>query len=251
MPEQPSWQPDPTGRNQLRWWDGSGWTDDVANQGVAARDEFVASSAAIAPPPPPPPTAAPSATAALSSQPLANAATPSQAAVPGGGSKLVKDQKVLIVGFVGVAVVIVAMLLGWLNFTVSASGIPRHKSFHLNEVTVQNLFDIMDTANDPSVLVLLIPALILASIGLLWADARAKILLIIGGLIPVAVGGLYLIQFHSRRSDIDALYTTACSNANATCSLGTGIAPYLCIAGGVLIIAAVFLRKSQPQMPAS
>ena len=30
---EPSWQPDPTGRHQYRWWDGKGWTDIVADNG--------------------------------------------------------------------------------------------------------------------------------------------------------------------------------------------------------------------------
>ena len=32
------WQPDPTGRHQLRWHDGTTWTDQVADAGVAAVD---------------------------------------------------------------------------------------------------------------------------------------------------------------------------------------------------------------------
>jgi hypothetical protein len=36
---QPSgWHPDPAGRHELRYWDGSGWTDDVSDSGVAAKD---------------------------------------------------------------------------------------------------------------------------------------------------------------------------------------------------------------------
>lgn len=33
-----SWQPDPTGRNQFRWWDGASWTDHVSNNGAASVD---------------------------------------------------------------------------------------------------------------------------------------------------------------------------------------------------------------------
>ncbi len=33
-----SWQPDPTGRHEHRYWDGSGWTDHVADGGVASTD---------------------------------------------------------------------------------------------------------------------------------------------------------------------------------------------------------------------
>lgn len=32
------WAPDPTGRHQWRWWSGAGWTDHVADDGVAAED---------------------------------------------------------------------------------------------------------------------------------------------------------------------------------------------------------------------
>ena len=34
----PSWQPDPSGRHEYRWWDGSRWTDDVADAGVASTE---------------------------------------------------------------------------------------------------------------------------------------------------------------------------------------------------------------------
>ncbi|WP_323793226.1 AIM24 family protein [Nocardioides sp.] len=37
----PSWHPDPTGRHELRYWDGSIWTDHVANQGVQAMDPLM------------------------------------------------------------------------------------------------------------------------------------------------------------------------------------------------------------------
>lgn len=34
----PGWNPDPTGRHEYRYWDGSSWTDDVSDQGVTAVD---------------------------------------------------------------------------------------------------------------------------------------------------------------------------------------------------------------------
>lgn len=46
------WQPDPTGRFELRYHDGVQWTEHVATQGVAARDPYV-----FTPPPPPAPPA--------------------------------------------------------------------------------------------------------------------------------------------------------------------------------------------------
>lgn len=46
------WQPDPTGRFEVRYHDGVQWTEHVATQGVASRDPFTA-------PPPPPPAPVP------------------------------------------------------------------------------------------------------------------------------------------------------------------------------------------------
>jgi len=37
-----SWQPDPTGKHDHRYWDGSGWTDNVADAGVASIDPYEA-----------------------------------------------------------------------------------------------------------------------------------------------------------------------------------------------------------------
>lgn len=34
----PGWNPDPTGRHEYRYWDGTVWTDDVSDGGVAATD---------------------------------------------------------------------------------------------------------------------------------------------------------------------------------------------------------------------
>ena len=33
-----SWHPDPTGRHELRYWDGSAWTDHISNQGITGQD---------------------------------------------------------------------------------------------------------------------------------------------------------------------------------------------------------------------
>jgi Protein of unknown function (DUF2510) len=49
------WQPDPTGRHQYRYWDGSVWTDNVSDDGATSIDPFA--PAPPAPQPPPAPTA--------------------------------------------------------------------------------------------------------------------------------------------------------------------------------------------------
>ena len=40
------WQPDPTGKHDHRYWDGDGWTDHVADGGVAGSDPYEAPGAA-------------------------------------------------------------------------------------------------------------------------------------------------------------------------------------------------------------
>jgi hypothetical protein len=42
----PGWQPDPTGKHDHRYWDGSQWTDNVSDGGVAGTDPYEAAAAA-------------------------------------------------------------------------------------------------------------------------------------------------------------------------------------------------------------
>ena len=58
------WLADPTGRHQHRYWNGTDWTDDVADQGATSVDPFnpppkPAPNPAPTPPPEPPAAAAP------------------------------------------------------------------------------------------------------------------------------------------------------------------------------------------------
>lgn len=39
------WQPDPTGRHEHRYWDGTTWTDNVSDAGTAATDPFTEAAA--------------------------------------------------------------------------------------------------------------------------------------------------------------------------------------------------------------
>jgi hypothetical protein len=44
-----SWRPDPTGRHQYRYWDGSGWTDAVADNGLQSTDTLDAPIPSVQP----------------------------------------------------------------------------------------------------------------------------------------------------------------------------------------------------------
>lgn len=60
-----SWLPDPTGAHELRYWNGSAWTEHVSDQGTTGQDPLMAElpppAAAFPPPPGPPPAAGASA----------------------------------------------------------------------------------------------------------------------------------------------------------------------------------------------
>jgi len=63
-----SWLPDPTGAHELRYWNGSAWTEHVSDQGTTGQDpvpaELPPPAAAFPPPPTPPPAGASAAPAA-------------------------------------------------------------------------------------------------------------------------------------------------------------------------------------------
>lgn len=51
-PSEPTWSQDPTGRHQLRWFDGSGWTDQVADGEEVSTDPLDPADATLASSPP-------------------------------------------------------------------------------------------------------------------------------------------------------------------------------------------------------
>lgn len=67
-PHAAEWLPDPSGRHQLRWWDGQRWTDNVADGGQTATD--------AADPSWPAPVAAPAPQPQYAAQPQHAAAAP-------------------------------------------------------------------------------------------------------------------------------------------------------------------------------
>jgi hypothetical protein len=114
----PGWQPDPTGKHDHRYWDGSQWTDNVSDAGVASTDPYEAATApgasdatvadtpvvpaeGAAPPPAPDTTATwPAAPAAPAPPPPYNPAAPPTSG--GDGSK----RNLLIGGGILAAIVI-------------------------------------------------------------------------------------------------------------------------------------------------
>jgi hypothetical protein len=66
------WQPDPSGKHDHRYWDGTQWTDNVADAGVASTDPYVAP----APPPVEPAAPEPAAPEPAAPEPAAEAPAP-------------------------------------------------------------------------------------------------------------------------------------------------------------------------------
>jgi Septum formation/Protein of unknown function (DUF2510) len=54
----PGWNPDPTGRHEYRYWDGTTWTDDVSDNGITSVDPVTAGGPGAAPTAPYEPTRA-------------------------------------------------------------------------------------------------------------------------------------------------------------------------------------------------
>jgi hypothetical protein len=51
MPDPASWYPDPSGRHEHRYWDGTAWTADVSDRGVVSRDPIPQAAPVPAAPP--------------------------------------------------------------------------------------------------------------------------------------------------------------------------------------------------------
>lgn len=112
----PGWLPDPTGRHEYRYWDGSRWTDDVSDQGTISSDAYAGPTAApaygdpTATAPYDPTATAPygDPTASYGSGPYPGAPQPQRPGTPTG----------LIIGLV----VLVVALVGGLAFVVANQG---------------------------------------------------------------------------------------------------------------------------------
>ena len=107
-----SWEPDPTGRHQYRWWDGEEWTDQVADDGVQTVDP-ISSSEARLPQEVPPSTLPP----APSSVP-ANVESDLDTAQPELSSMLASKGRRLGAFLLEPVLVAVTLVIGWLIWSL-------------------------------------------------------------------------------------------------------------------------------------
>ncbi|MGY1604072.1 PH domain-containing protein [Geodermatophilus sp. SYSU D00815] len=83
-----SWQPDPSGAHELRYWNGTAWTEHVSDQGTTGQDPLTAEFPPPGPAAPPPPPAPPAYGAPAYPDPAAAAPAPA----PTGGRPSWKDR---------------------------------------------------------------------------------------------------------------------------------------------------------------
>jgi hypothetical protein len=125
---------------------------------------------------------------------------------------------------IGAIAVAVSIVLRWADlsqgqaiFRRTARGVP-----------VQVLWDYTTKATDPSLLVVLVPVVVLCLLGIVVRRARS--LALVAGTLAVLVGGVYIFQTHQ------ALRAQRASLPGISLGDFLGIAPYVCIAGGAIVL---------------
>jgi hypothetical protein len=135
----------------------------------------------------------------------------------------------------GAIAVVVSIFLNWFDFTVSST---FHLSLHYTAsgVPVQFLWDYTTRSNDPTLLVVLIPSVVLALAGV--ALIRARWLALVGGVLAIAVAVVYSFQLHQ---DVNAFRVSLHGATKIGLSDLLGIAPIICVVGGILIVVGALL----------
>ena len=136
---------------------------------------------------------------------------------------------------IGAAAIVVSIVLRWPDLATShiiyrrtARGVP-----------VKVLWDYTTKLNStPSLLVVLIPALVLCGLGVVLR--RARLLALLGGALAGAVGAMYIFQAHQ------ALRANPSSLAGIGLSDFLGPAPYVCIAGGAIAVLGALWLMLRP-----
>jgi hypothetical protein len=132
-----AWHPDPTGRHNLRYFDGNKWTDHVTTQtGVQTLDPVqplasqpvVASHPSALPPLPPAVTAMPSPTMA-----------PASGASP--MSSLQVTKAAVVAGVAALAALIGSLSMSWVTGTADFDGLGVRKTLSIDRSTLSSAFD--------------------------------------------------------------------------------------------------------------
>ena len=119
-----AWLPDPTGRFQYRYWDGSQWSASVSRQGSQETDVLTQPPPPLAPPtaPLPPPPPRPDSTAG-SAPPPPIWGSPSPGVPPSEASDWSAGMRVAVL--VSVAVLLVGSCLTWVKASAGGFSVTR------------------------------------------------------------------------------------------------------------------------------
>jgi hypothetical protein len=141
----------------------------------------------------------------------------------------------------GAVAIIVSLFLNWLDLHVSVGTASLSRTGNATKVPVQFLFDKKETANDPTILIILIPA---AALGLLGALIRRKALAFIAGGVSLVVAGLYAYQLDQ---SLGILNDAARGVVHFGLSDVIGIAPYVCAGGALIMLVGAFMLHPTPR----
>jgi len=135
----------------------------------------------------------------------------------------------LVLGAIAAVVVFVTSFLDWLSFEAGLHEVSEQGT----DVPVQFLWDTIPGSDDPSLLVVLLPAAALIVLGAIIGQVR--LLAVVGGAVAVIVAVVFVIQTGRLLDDLGV-------------DLGTfdalGIAPYVCFVAGAVGIVAGLLPRS-------
>jgi hypothetical protein len=137
---------------------------------------------------------------------------------------------------IGAAAVAVSIVLRWPN--LAANQIIYRRT--ARGVPVKVLWDYTTSLNStPSLLVVLIPALVLCGLGVVLL--RARLLALLGGVLAGAVGAMYIFQAHQV---LRANRAASLRGIGLSDFLGPG--PYVCIAGGAIAVLGALWLMLRP-----
>jgi hypothetical protein len=145
---------------------------------------------------------------------------------------------------IGAVAIIVSLFLHWLDLSVSVGGVTVSRTGNAVAVPVQFLFDRHETANDPTILVILIPA---AALGLAGAWFRQQLLVIVAALAALFVPGMYAYQMDGGLGEL-----TGQTGGLVHVKLNDimGVAPYVCGVGGtIMLVGGFLLNRRAPEPP--
>jgi undecaprenyl pyrophosphate phosphatase UppP len=138
----------------------------------------------------------------------------------------------------GAVAIVVSLFLHWKDISISARGQSFSSTANGHDVPVQFLFDRHTNDNDPSILIVLIPA---AALGILGAALHKKALAFVGSIVSLLVAGLYLYQVNE---GVDELNTAARGVVHISLTDFVGIAPYVCGIGAIVMLVGAFLDRA-------